>query len=108
MVRRQLTCGKSAPHRNRHSFALGGPAREIVGKLLGRLAALVGVGVALGILGTLWLARFLAPLLYGLTPYEPVVILAAILILAVVAAAAGWIPFSRAARIDPARVLREV
>jgi ABC-type antimicrobial peptide transport system permease subunit len=89
-------------------LALGGQAREIVGKLLGRLALLVGVGVALGILGTLWLARFLAPLLYGLTPYEPVTILAAILMLSVVAAAAGWIPYSRAARIDPATVLRDV
>jgi ABC-type antimicrobial peptide transport system permease subunit len=46
-------------------------------------------------------------LLYGFTPYEPVTILAAILILSVVAAAAGWIPLSRATRIDPARVLRE-
>jgi putative ABC transport system permease protein len=89
-------------------LALGGRGHEIVARILARLALLVGAGVLLGALGTLWLMRFLAPLLYGLGPYEPVTIVVAAVILAVVAGAAGWIPLSRAARIDPARVLREV
>ena len=89
-------------------LALGAQAHEVVGKMLRRLALLVSTGVLLGVLGSLWLVRFIRPLLFGLGPYEPITIVVAILILAGVAALAGWIPFSRAARIDPASVLREV
>jgi predicted permease len=89
-------------------LALGGRPREIVWRMLGRLAALVAIGATLGVAVSLWVVRFVAPLLYGLGSCEPLAIAAAVLLLMVVAAAAGWMPLSRAMRMDPAAILRQV
>jgi putative ABC transport system permease protein len=64
-------------------------------------------GTVVGLLAALWLSRFVAPLLYGLEPRDPVTLIASTVTLALVAALAGWIPAWRATRIDPAQVLRE-
>lgn len=89
-------------------LALGGRPRAIARVMLGRAALWVCVGAALGVAATLWLARLVAPLLYGLAPHDPVALLAAASLLVSVAAAAAWMPAWRATRADPARVLREV
>ena len=60
------------------------------------------------VLTSLWLARFVAPLLYGLEPQDPATLVASTIGLMLVAAVGGWIPAWRATRIDPAQVLREV
>jgi ABC-type antimicrobial peptide transport system permease subunit len=64
-------------------------------------------GTVLGLMAALWLSRFVAPLLYGLEPHDPVTLLTSASTLGLVAAVAGWIPALRATRIDPAEVLRE-
>jgi len=46
-------------------------------------------------------------LLYGLEPRDPATLIGAALSLVAIGALAGWIPATRAARIDSARVLRE-
>ncbi len=89
-------------------LALGGQPHVVVRAILNRIALFVLAGTALGVIAALWLARFVAPLLYGLEPHDPVTLVAAATILASVAAVAGWIPASRATRIDPAQVLRDV
>jgi ABC-type antimicrobial peptide transport system permease subunit len=68
---------------------------------------LVGSGVALGAALSLWAVRFAAPLLFGLQPRDPATLGGAVAVLALIGATASWIPAARAARIDPARVLRE-
>ena len=88
-------------------LALGGQPAAVVRGMLKLLAAFVLGGAVLGLLAALWLSRFIAPLLYGLEPHDPVTLLASASILAIVAIIAGWIPASRATRVDPARVLRE-
>jgi len=50
-------------------------------------------------------SRFVTTLLYGLQPRDPATLVLAAL--ALIGAMAGWIPALRAARIDPASVLRE-
>ena len=55
----------------------------------------------------MWLSRFIAALLYGLQPRDPVTLAGAAITLAAVGALAGWIPAYRASRIDPAQVLRD-
>ncbi|HXW07792.1 MAG TPA: ABC transporter permease [Vicinamibacterales bacterium] len=87
-------------------LALGAQPGAVVRSLLGRIAFLVSAGTVLGLSASLWLERFVRPLLYGLQPGDPLTLIAAISTLAIVAAAAVWIPASRAARLDPARVLR--
>jgi ABC-type lipoprotein release transport system permease subunit len=54
-----------------------------------------------------WAARFVATLLYGLEPRDPLTVVAAAGVLGTIGALAGWLPARRASRIDPARVLRD-
>jgi predicted permease len=88
-------------------MALGAAPGSVVRMVLGHVAVLVGVGVALGAGTSLWASRFVTTLLYGLQPRDPSTLVLAGLVLSLVGALAGWIPARRAARIDPARVLRE-
>jgi ABC-type antimicrobial peptide transport system permease subunit len=55
---------------------------------------------------SLWAARFVSALLYGLQPRDPLTMIGAAAALAAVGALAGWLPAYRASRIDPAEVLR--
>jgi putative ABC transport system permease protein len=75
--------------------------------VLGRVALLVGVGIALGAAASLWASRLVGTLLYGLAPRDPPTFIGAALVLAAIALVATWLPARRAARIDPAQVLRE-
>ena len=88
-------------------LALGAAPGGVVRLVLARVALLVGTGVIAGVLVSLWAARFVEALLFGLTPRDPMTLVTSALILAVVGALAGWIPARRASRIDPAQVLRD-
>jgi predicted permease len=88
-------------------LALGAAPASVVALVLRRVAMLVGAGVILGAAVSLWAAGFIATLLYGLTPRDPGTLAGAAAILATIGALAGWLPARRAARLDPARVLRE-
>jgi ABC-type antimicrobial peptide transport system permease subunit len=79
----------------------------VVRLVLSRVSLLVGAGVLVGAGLSLWASRFVATLLYGLQPGDPVTFASAIVVLAGVGALAGWIPAFRASRIDPAQVLRD-
>jgi predicted permease len=76
-----------------------------------RLMVLHGVGVAalgaaLGALAGLGAGRVLSSLLYGVSPRDPLVLLAAVLVPVVVAAVASYLPARRASRVDPMIALR--
>lgn len=89
-------------------LALGAAPNTVIVTVLRQVAILVSVGILAGTLLSWWMARFVAPaLLYGLTPRDPLTIAGAALVLLAVGALAGWLPARRAARIDPAQVLRE-
>jgi predicted permease len=75
--------------------------------VLGRVARLVAMGVALGLAASATLSPVVRTLLYELEPRDPATMSLAAAVLAAVGLLAGWLPARRAARIDPARVLRE-
>jgi predicted permease len=75
--------------------------------VLRRVARQVGIGVALGISASLALTPVLRTQLYQLEPRDPATLTVAAAVLTAVAFVAGWLPARRAARIDPAQVLRE-
>jgi len=64
------------------------------------------LGLAAGLPAALALSRLAASSLFGLSPYDGVTLLATVAILSAIAAAAGFLPASRASRIDPVRALR--
>jgi predicted permease len=87
-------------------MALGANAREIVRLVLGETLWLVGIGIVIG-LGATWAAtRWVASLLFGLQPHDPLTIGLAALVLLTVAAVAGYLPARRAARVDPLMALK--
>jgi predicted permease len=88
-------------------MALGADAGRVVRLVLGRAVVHVVLGVAAGAGLSLWASRFVESLLYGLEPGDPITIAAAAALLVAVALLAAYLPARRAARIDPAKVLRE-
>jgi putative ABC transport system permease protein len=88
-------------------MALGAAPESVIRLVLGRVSALVGIGIAVGAGLSLWGAQFVSTLLYGLEPRDPATLVASAGVLAAVGAIAGWLPARRASRIDPAEVLRD-
>ena len=68
------------------------------------LLTLTGLGV--GLLGALAGSRLLGHMLFGVTPYDPITLLAVAIVLGAVATLAGFIPARRAMRVDPLVALR--
>jgi predicted permease len=84
-----------------------GATRFEAGRLVVRGAlALVAIGLAVGFPLALLAGRFLGSQLYGLSPYNPAVILVAVLALGVSALVASLIPALRASSISPSEALR--
>ena len=88
-------------------IALGAVAGRMIQLVLVRVAILVATGTVAGIALSLWLSRFVASLLYGVQPHDTATLLGAFIVLASVALVAGAIPARKAARTNPATVLRE-
>ncbi|HEX6134745.1 MAG TPA: ABC transporter permease [Longimicrobiales bacterium] len=65
------------------------------------------VGIVIGGLASLAVGRVLAGLLWGVAPVDATTLVAAPAALLAVASLAAWLPARRAARLDPATVLRE-
>ncbi len=68
--------------------------------------ALVGIGLAAGVLVAAAATRSLAALLYQIPPADPATFVAVPLILAAAGLAAAWVPAAHASRVDPATTLR--
>jgi predicted permease len=88
-------------------MAVGATPRSVTTLFLRDGGAVLGAGLLAGIAGGLALGRVLEGLLYGVGPGEPRVLVAATLALGLSGLLAIWWPARRAARTDPASVLRE-
>jgi ABC-type antimicrobial peptide transport system permease subunit len=89
-------------------LALGAAPAGVMRLVLSRVALLIAAGVAAGAVASLWASRFVATLLFGLEARDPTTFVAAGAMLAIVGVLAGWLPARRAAKTDPAIVLRSV
>ena len=87
-------------------MALGARPSDVLRFIVGQGIALSAAGAILGILGALGVTRYLASLLYGVRPFDPLTFLVVALLLALVAVAACYIPARRASRVDPMAALR--
>jgi len=68
---------------------------------------LVAIGVAIGIGGAIALSRLVSSLLFGLAPNDPATLAAAMAVLILISAIAGYLPARRASRVDPLVALRD-
>jgi len=87
-------------------MALGAETRSVAFDVLGGMLRLVGAGLVAGMLASLFLARLVAKLLYGLSPLDPLVFCGSILVMILVAFLAAFVPAIRASRVNPAIALR--
>ena len=87
--------------------ALGARRIDVLRLVMSEAGRLVLVGVAAGVGLSLVAGRSVASLLFGVKPNDPVLLASACALLAVIAAVASFLPARRAARVDPAQLLRE-
>jgi len=88
-------------------MALGASSSNLLRLVLSRGLRLTAGGVLLGVAAALALTRLLGKLLYNVSPHDPRVFGSALAVMAVTAISACLLPAWRAARTDPARVLRD-
>ncbi|HEX2269544.1 MAG TPA: ADOP family duplicated permease, partial [Pyrinomonadaceae bacterium] len=88
-------------------MALGARASNVLWLVLSEALLLVLIGLVVGVLTSLAVTKTAASLLYELKPNDPLTIALATLLLAGVAALAGYLPARRAARVDPMVALRD-
>jgi predicted permease len=87
--------------------ALGADRRTILTLVLQRGLLTAGLGIVIGIVGAALLTRYLESQLFGVSPYDPVVLVVVSALLLAVATAACLVPALRATRIHPIAALRE-
>jgi predicted permease len=86
--------------------ALGANRSDISRAVLQGSLAVVAIGVVVGLGTAIGAGRWLASLLFGVPPYDVVVVGSATVALIATALVANWLPARRAARVDPLVSLR--
>jgi putative ABC transport system permease protein len=87
-------------------IALGAEPHKILRMVITRGVKLALIGVAIGLVASFALTRFLSSLLYNISPTDPLTFAAVAVALIAVAVAASATPARRAMQIDPIRALR--
>jgi putative ABC transport system permease protein len=87
-------------------MSLGADAPKVRRMVLSEGGLLVAIGLAIGAVGALLLARLVRGLLFGVAPHDPLTLAGVTLLMAAIGIGACWLPALRASRIDPGIALR--
>jgi len=87
-------------------MALGADRGDVVRLIVGGAFGLILFGLLIGVPLTLAAGRFLGSQLYGMSPYNPVVLLGSVMALGLAALIASFIPALRTSLISPVDALR--
>jgi predicted permease len=87
-------------------MALGAVPGDVIWLVMRDVLVLVGSGLVLGLIAASALSRFVSSQLYGVSGSDPLTMAGACVVLALVAAIAGYIPARRATRVNPVLALR--
>jgi ABC-type antimicrobial peptide transport system permease subunit len=87
-------------------MALGADGGRVQRMVLRQVGVMVVMGAIIGVFGAYAVGRAAQSLLFGLQGHDPVVFVSAVLLLAAVAFAAGWLPARRASKTQPMMALR--
>jgi ABC-type antimicrobial peptide transport system permease subunit len=87
-------------------MALGADAARVRGLVMRQMAVMTLIGSVIGVAAAFGLGRAAQSQLYQLEGHDPVVFSAAVLVLALVAFGAAWLPARRASQVHPMQALR--
>ena len=87
-------------------MSLGAQPTQVLAMILGEGGVLVALGLFIGVVGSLWLARLIQGLLFNVGPNDPLTLTGVATLMAVIGIAACLVPAARAARIAPSQALR--
>jgi predicted permease len=87
-------------------MALGAGPETVLHLIIREAVTLVLAGILIGLPGAFAASRLVSGLLFGLSPADPLSMVASVTVLTAVALLAGYLPARRAARIDPMEALR--
>jgi predicted permease len=87
-------------------LALGAEPSGVLWIVMREVLLLLTIGLLVGIPSAIALGQYVSSQLYGIQPNDPWMAVSTAALLALVSAAAGMIPASRASRIDPILALR--
>ncbi len=87
-------------------LALGAQRRQLFANVLGGALRMAGIGIGLGLLGTLAAGALLHSMIYDVRPWDPLTLAAGALLSAIIAILATLAPARRATRVDVCETLR--
>ena len=87
-------------------MALGAAPSRVTLMILREGGLLVGLGLAVGVAGSLALSRTIEGLLFGVASRDPFTLLAVVVMMTTIGLLACWLPAARASRIAPSEALR--
>jgi len=87
-------------------MALGATRRDVIALVLRQGAAATFVGLVVGLVLAAALVRLIRGAVYGISPIDPVSVLATVALLGVASLLASYLPARRAAKVDPMEALR--
>jgi predicted permease len=87
-------------------MALGASPQAVQAMIVGEGLRLAALGIGAGLLAAFAASRLVQQLLFNVAPHDPLTYVGVSLLLALVAAAACWIPARRATKVDPLIALR--
>jgi putative ABC transport system permease protein len=88
-------------------MALGARSANVLAQVLRNALGMVAVGLAAGMLGVFALTRVIKSLLFEVSPLDHLALAGACAAMTVIGLVAGFLPASRAARVDPVTTLRD-
>jgi ABC-type antimicrobial peptide transport system permease subunit len=87
-------------------MALGADRGHVLRMVLGNAFSQVGIGLALGVPAAIGAGKLMTDQLFGVKPWDPLMVSTAVLLLAIAALLASLIPAYRAAGVEPMVALR--
>jgi predicted permease len=87
-------------------MALGAESGDVLGLVIRMGLRLVALGVGIGLVASLAIARVIATQLWGVSAYDPWTLTSVAVLLLLTGVTACWIPARRASRVDPLIALR--
>jgi putative ABC transport system permease protein len=87
-------------------MALGADRRQVVKMVLRGAFSQIGIGLAIGVPAAIGAGKLMSDQLFGVKPWDPIMLMLATLLLGLAALLASVIPAHRAAGVDPIVALR--